>query len=82
MIVTYCMACKDQFARAGAGTRHILELVYGTGDDTVPDLSRRRKNRLELKQKLLREIWKEDMRMRKCSLSVTRKEPWKRWKTA
>ena len=63
MIVTYCMACKDQFARTGAGTRHILELVYGTGDDTVPDLSRRRKNRLELKQKLLREIWKEDMRM-------------------
>ena len=45
-VITYCMACKDQFARAGADARHILELVYGTGGGPVPDLSRRRKNRL------------------------------------
>lgn len=62
-VITYCMACKDQFARAGADARHILELVYGTGGGPVPDLSRRRKNRLELKQRLLRELWKEDTAM-------------------
>ena len=62
-VITYCMACRDQFQREGADVRHILELVYGTGSRDVPDLSRRRKNRLELKQKLLREIWEEDTRM-------------------
>lgn len=58
-ILTYCMACRDQLARAGADTCHILELAYGVEPEPVPDLSRRRVNRLRLKQKLLSELWKE-----------------------
>ena len=41
-ILTYCMGCRDQLARAGADTVHILELVYGTGKAGVPGLSERR----------------------------------------
>ncbi len=58
-ILTYCMACRDQLARAGADTCHILELAYHVEPGPVPDLSRRRANRLKLKQKLLGAIWKE-----------------------
>jgi len=61
-ILTYCMACRDQLTRAGADSVHILELAYGTGQGPVPDLSKRRANRLKLKEKLLKEIWKEEIR--------------------
>ena len=61
-ILTYCMACRDQLTRAGADSVHILELAYGTGPGPVPDLSQRRANRLKLKEKLLEEIWKEEIR--------------------
>lgn len=62
-ILTYCMACRDQFSRAGADTCHILELAYGVEPRPVPDLSARRANRLNLKQKLLGELWKESFEM-------------------
>lgn len=62
-LLTYCMACRDQFARTGADTCHILELAYGVEPGPVPDLSARRANRLRLKQKLLAEIWKEGFEM-------------------
>lgn len=62
-ILTYCMACRDQFRRAGADTCHILELAYGIKPQPVPDLSMRRVNRLRLKQRLLAEIWKEEFEM-------------------
>ena len=61
-ILTYCMACRDQLTRAGADSIHILELAYGTGAPSVPDLSQRRANRLRLKEKLQKEIWKEEIR--------------------
>ncbi len=63
MVLTYCMACRDQFARAGADSRHILELAYGITPEPVPDLSARRANRLKLKQRMLKELWKEDINM-------------------
>lgn len=62
-ILTYCMACRDQFSRVGADSCHILELAYGIEPAPVPDLSGRRVNRLKLKEKLLREIWKEETAM-------------------
>ncbi len=62
-LVTYCMACRDQFSRAGVDTCHILELAYGVEPQPVPDLSARRANRLKLKQKLLSELWKEGFEM-------------------
>ncbi len=62
-ILTYCMACRDQFTRAGADTCHILELAYGVKPMPTPDISGRRINRLKLKQRLLSELWKEEFKM-------------------
>ena len=58
--ISYCMACRDRFARQGRESRHILELVYGTDAGAPPDISEKRYNRLTLKNELLREIWQEE----------------------
>ncbi len=58
--VTYCMACRDRFARQGRESHHILELVYGTDAGVPPDISEKRYNRLSLKKELLRELWQEE----------------------
>ena len=55
--ISYCMACRDRFAREGRESRHILELVYGTAAGAPPDISRKRYNRLNLKRELLKELW-------------------------
>ena len=38
--ISYCMACRDRFARQGRESRHILELVYGTMRDDLPEIIR------------------------------------------
>ena len=58
--VTYCMACRDRFARAGQESHHLLELVYGTDAGGAPDISEKRFNRRALKRELLREYWNEE----------------------
>ncbi len=58
--LSYCMACRDRFAREGRESMHLLELVYGTSADHCPDISAKRYNRLGLKQELLKEIWNEE----------------------
>ena len=58
--ISYCMACRDRFARQGRESRHILELCYGTDAGSPPDISEKRKNRLELKNELLQEVWMEE----------------------
>ena len=58
--VSYCMACRDRFAREGADSRHILELVYGIDAGAPPDISKKRHNRLTLKNRLLSELWGEE----------------------
>ncbi len=60
--ISYCMACRDRFARQGRESRHILELVYGTDAGAPPDISEKRRNRLSLKNELLMEIWLEEPR--------------------
>ncbi len=55
--LSYCMACRDRFAREGRESMHLLELVYGTAADHCPDISAKRYNRLGLKQQLEKEIW-------------------------
>ena len=59
--LSYCMACRDRFAREGRESMHLLELVYGTSADHCPDISEKRYNRLSLKNTLLKEIWNEDV---------------------
>ena len=58
--LSYCMACRDRFAREGRESKHILELVYGTNAGSSPDISEKRYNRLTLKNNLLRDIWGEE----------------------
>ena len=58
--ISYCMACRDRFARQGHESRHILELIYGTDAGAPPDISEKRWNRLTLKKELLRELWQEE----------------------
>ena len=55
--LSYCMACRDRFAREGRESMHLLELVYGTSADHCPDISEKRYNRLSLRDTLLREVW-------------------------
>lgn len=57
--ITYCMACRDRFARDGHESNHILEIVYETDAGSPPNLSEKRFNRLSLKNRLLEQIWKE-----------------------
>ena len=57
--ISYCMACRDRFAREGRESVHILELVYGTRAGSPPDISEKRYNRLTLKEHLCETLWKE-----------------------
>ena len=59
--LSYCMACRDRFAREGRESMHVLELVYGTAADSCPDISAKRYNRLSLRNQLLEEIWNEEV---------------------
>ena len=69
--VTYCMACRDRFVREGRESRHILELLYGDHACSMPDISEKRYNRLMLKEKLLKNIWNEELMMEKKDYTVT-----------
>ena len=68
--ISYCMACRDRFARQGRESRHILELVYGTDAGDPPDISEKRFNRLTLKNELLREVWQEEPREMKLDYEL------------
>ena len=59
--LSYCMACRDRFAREGRESMHLLELVYGTSADHCPDISEKRFNRLSLRNELLKDVWKEEV---------------------
>lgn len=68
--ISYCMACRDRFAREGRESRHILELIYGTHAGSPPDISEKRYNRLTLKNKLLQDIWGEEIEEMQCEFTV------------
>ena len=69
--VTYCMACRDRLAREGASSMHLLELVYDAPAGDPPGISEKRKNRLLLKERVLREFWKEDLMEEKRDFRLT-----------
>ena len=68
--ISYCMACRDRFAREGRESRHILELVYGTDAGAPPDISEKRYNRLSLRNELLRDIWGESIEEEKMGFET------------
>lgn len=69
--LTYCMACRDRFAREGHESVHLLELAYGQTPGRPPDISEKRKNRLSLKNRLLKELWGEDVTEKQYAFRLT-----------
>ena len=68
--ISYCMACRDRFARQGRESRHVLELIYGTDAGSPPDISEKRYNRLSLKNELLQELWMEEAMEKKLDYAL------------
>ncbi|MDO4623165.1 MAG: heterodisulfide reductase-related iron-sulfur binding cluster [Eubacteriales bacterium] len=68
--VTYCMACRDRFAREGRESRHLLELLYGLEASETPDISEKRYNRLTLVQRVLKNIWNEERCVKDLGFAV------------
>ena len=69
--VTYCMGCRDRFAREGHESRHLLELVYGTDAGAPPDISEKRYNRLKLRNDCLRELCGISVEEEKMNFEIT-----------
>lgn len=63
--ITYCTNCRDIFAKAGKKTKHILDILFERDEQPQPTVSERRKNRVQLREKLLNEIWNEYRPMKK-----------------
>lgn len=65
--LAYCAMCRDGFARRGKRTAHLLDLVFADGpspDPTGrpdPGISQRHDARIRLRNRLMRDLWGEDM---------------------
>jgi len=63
--ITYCVNCRDIFASAQKPVYHILDILFemcGPGRVT-PTVTERRYNRIGLKQGVLKEFWKDEVKM-------------------
>lgn len=67
--ITYCSNCRDIFSKSGKKTYHILDLIFNIDNENriLPTVSERQKNRLQLKYKMLKEFWNEDLIMENTS---------------
>ncbi len=62
--LVYCSNCRDIFKDRGKQAIHILDILFDIDPQNTmesPDVTQRRTNRTELKEKLLKEIWGEEM---------------------
>ena len=63
--LTYCAMCRDNFARRGKRSLHLLDLAFPPEDGTDPaaridpGFARRRDNRARFRRDMLRELWGE-----------------------
>ena len=63
--ITYCVMCRDMFARSGNRALHLYDLIFPDdgGDDRAarpaPGYSDRRENRVRLREWFLEEVWDE-----------------------
>ncbi|MPM39572.1 hypothetical protein SDC9_86206 [bioreactor metagenome] len=65
-LLVYCAMCKDLFVGGRKRTYHILDLLFAedlerAGSRKMPNLSQRQQNRAELKRRLLRKLWGEEL---------------------
>ena len=62
--VTYCIMCRDMIAKTGKRAMHLYDLLYPRQDDPgarpSPGYSARRENRVHLRERLLRDVWRQD----------------------
>lgn len=63
--IAYCVNCRDIFAEAKKPVYHILDILFGlqAPDRMPPTVTERRSNRVNLKEQVLREFWKDEARM-------------------
>lgn len=62
--LVYCSNCRDIFKDEGKPAVHILDILFDIDPKNTldsPDVTQRRTNRTILKEKLLKEIWGEEM---------------------
>jgi NADPH-dependent glutamate synthase beta subunit-like oxidoreductase len=64
--LTYCAMCRDNFAAKGKQSYHLLELICGSDNGELaggkgPGYSQRHENRAKLKNRMLRELWGENV---------------------
>lgn len=62
--IVYCSNCRDVFTGNGKQAVHILDVLFDINLDNAgpePNVSQRRENRVILKERLLDEIWGEQM---------------------
>nr|WP_321513879.1 pyridine nucleotide-disulfide oxidoreductase/dicluster-binding protein [uncultured Pseudodesulfovibrio sp.] len=62
--VTYCIMCRDMIVKTGKRAIHVYDLLYSNQDDPgsrpSPGYSARRENRVRLRERLLRDQWRQD----------------------
>jgi len=56
--IVYCINCRDAFLGKGKPTYHILDLLLGR-EPRLSTATKRRENRIEMKEKILKEIYRE-----------------------
>jgi Fe-S oxidoreductase len=80
--VTYCINCRDIFSATRKPVYHLLDIVFGLhgSNRKPPTLTKRRENRIALKQQVLGEFWMDEIQMEEkpafnlvASLEVRRK---------
>ncbi len=62
--LVYCSNCRDIFTGEGKTSVHILDLLFdidSSGTGKMPGITERRVNRILLKERLLKEVWGEEM---------------------
>ncbi|NYB72695.1 NAD(P)-binding protein [Sedimentibacter hydroxybenzoicus DSM 7310] len=67
--IAYCSNCRDIFALTGKNVYHILDIVFNLNDSNrkPPTFTERRKNRVLLKQKIIKDIFNEEIMEQKDS---------------
>ncbi len=62
--VVYCSNCRDVFAKQGKAVYHVLDLAFGLNDEqrAPPTATKRRQNRVDLKNLMLDEYWEGSMK--------------------
>ncbi len=66
--ICYCINCRDSFVEEGKSAFHILDLLFGNSPSSST-VTKRRENRIFLKEKMLKDFWGEKMEEMKKSYS-------------